>query len=463
MEHANPLGEEKISRLIMKFSVPAIVGMMVNALYNIVDRIYIGNTPGLGQTGLAGITISFPLMLIPLAIGVLFGIGGATLFSIRLGEKNKEEAQNCLGNAFLMLMIIGTLYMVAGQVFLRPVLVFFGASETILPYAVEYMRFIFLGVPFQIMSMGLNNFMRADGSPKLAMITMFMGAGTNIVLDPLFILVFHMGMAGAAIATSISQVISFIWVLSYFLGKKSKNKLRAVYLKPNARLIARITSLGLPNFFIQLIGSLLNSILNKSLSIYGGDIAVSSMGIINSLQTLMFMPIIGLNQGIQPIISFNFGAEKFDRVKKTALNGIVAASAISFTGFLIIRLFPTALISMFNRDAQLVEYTRYALLAWTMAMPFVGFQVIGANFFQAIGKPASALFLTMTRQAILLIPSLLVFPLFWGIKGLLHAAPFSDILSTVLTGIWFFAGIRELARLNTHVSPLASEAFEPPV
>lgn len=461
MEHANPLGEEKISKLIMKFSIPAIVGMMVNALYNIVDRIYIGNTPGLGQNGLAGITISFPLMLIPLAIGVLFGIGGATLFSIRLGEKRKDEAENILGNAFLMLLIAGSLYMIAGQIFLKPVLEYFGASKVILPLAVEYMRFIFWGVPFQIVSMGLNNFMRADGSPKLAMITMFMGAGSNIVLDPLFIFVFRMGMAGAAVATSISQIISFVWVLCYFLGNRSKNKLRKAYLKPNFRIITKITTLGLPNFFIQLIGSLLTSILNKGLSLYGGDIAVSSMGIINSLQTLMFMPIIGLNQGIQPIISFNFGAKKLDRVRKAALNGIAAASAISVTGFLIIRLFPVVLISMFNRDARLVEYTRYALLTWTIGMPVIGFQVIGANFFQAIGKPSSALFLTMTRQAILLIPSLLIFPLFWGIKGLLHAAPFSDFLSAVLTGVWFYFGIKNLARFGDAGSRLRGEPIEP--
>ncbi|HZK39411.1 MAG TPA: MATE family efflux transporter [Clostridia bacterium] len=444
MKKSNPLGTEKISKLILKFSVPAIVGMMVNALYNIVDRIYIGNSPDLGPDGLAGITIAFPLMLISLAFGLLFGVGGATLFSIKLGEKKPQEAEKILGNAFLMLILTSLLYTVIGQFYLEPMLTLLGASEATLPYAMEYMRIIFIGAVFQIASLGLNNFMRADGSPKLAMMTMFLGAGINILLDPIFIYVFKMGMSGAALATVLSQIVSFIWLIAYFTGKKSNHRLLLENMKPDPALLAKISSLGMPSFLLQLAGSLLNSVLNKSLFFYAGDIAVSSMGIINSLQTLMIMPIIGLNQGIQPIVSYNYGAKHFDRVRAAAMLGAKAATVITVIGFIVVRVFPETLIAMFNRDPDLLNFTKSAMLTWMLGLPLIGFQVIGANFFQSIAKPGTAMFLTLTRQVIFLIPALIVFPLFWGIDGILYAAPFADVLSTLLTGTWFWFGIKNL-------------------
>lgn len=221
MEGTNPLGVEKVSRLLWRFSIPAIIGMVVNALYNVVDRIYIGNAPGLGANGLAGITIGFPIMIILLSIGILFGVGGATLFSMKLGAGETEEAELALGNAFSLLLISGVLFMVLGQVFLSPLLAAFGASPQVLPYAIGYMRIIFWGAVFQIVSIGLNNFLRADGQPKLAMVTMFMGAGVNIILDPVFIYVFDMGMAGAALATILSQFISMVWILTYFSASEA--------------------------------------------------------------------------------------------------------------------------------------------------------------------------------------------------------------------------------------------------
>lgn len=449
MEKINPLGTEKISKLVIKFSIPAIVGMMVNALYNIVDRIFIGNSPDLGADGLAGITIAFPLMLVSLAFGLLFGVGGATLFSIKLGEKKPREAEKILGNAFIMLILTSLIYTVVGQIYLEPLLVLLGASKTTLPYAMEYMRIIFMGAVFQITSFGLNNLMRADGNPKLAMMTMFLGAGTNILLDPLFIYVFKMGMSGAALATVLSQIISFIWLVSYFTGKRSNHRLLTKNMKLDPALLVKIATLGMPSFLLQLAGSLLNSVLNKSLFFYGGDIAVSSMGIINSLQTLMIMPIIGLNQGIQPIVSYNFGAKHFDRVKAAAMLGAKAATVITFTGFVIVRIFPEALISMFNRNPDLLIFTKSAMLTWMLALPIIGFQIIGANFFQSIARPGTAMFLTLTRQVVFLIPALIVFPLFWGVDGILYAAPFADTLSAILTGTWFWFGIKNLGRSNS--------------
>ncbi|MBA1334930.1 MAG: MATE family efflux transporter [Firmicutes bacterium] len=444
MEYVNPLGEEKVSKLLVKFSVPAIVGMMVNALYNVVDRIFIGNCRDLGSYGLAGITIGFPIMIILLAIGILFGVGGATLFSIRLGEKRQEEAENALGNAFVLLVMAGLTFMILGQIFLKPILSLFGASEAVLPYSMQYMRVIFFGAVFQVLSIGMNNFIRADGNPNIAMLTMFLGAGINTLLDPVFIYVFGMGMAGAALATILAQAISAAWVVTYFIGKRSRNKLRLKYMKPKLHIAVKITSLGLPGFSMQLANSLLNMILNKSLLIYGGDIAVSGMGVINSLQTILLMPITGLNQGVQPIISFNFGARKYGRVKTAEKLAIMVATAIVVTGYIITRLFPTQMIAMFNREPELLKFGSYALVHWFLCLPVIGFQIIAANFFQAIGRPKSSMFLILTRQIILLIPALIIFPRFWGITGLLHAAPFADFFSSLLTGFWFYYGIRNL-------------------
>lgn len=444
MENANPLGEEKVSKLLIKFSVPAVVGMMINAVYNIVDRIYIGNAKDLGTNGIAGITIGFPIMIILLAVGILFGVGGSTLFSIRLGQKKPEDAEKALGNSFFLLMISGLLIMILGEIFLEPLLTLFGASKEVLPYSMEYMRIILLGSVFQVVSMGVNNFIRADGNPKLAMYTMFLGAGTNIILDPVFIFIFKMGVGGAALATILSQLFSAVWVTSYFLGKHSKHKLSLKNIKPEFHIVTKIISLGIPGFAMQVANSLLNAILNRNLNVYGGDIAVTGMGVINSIQTILFMPVIGINQGVQPIISFNFGAKKTDRVKQAVRQAIIAATIIVSIGYIIIRLFPTQLISLFNRDEELLAFGKSALISWMFFLPVVGFQAIGSNFFQAIGRSASAMFLTLSRQFIFLIPALIIFPKIWGITGLMYSAAFADIFSAIITGIWFYFGMKNL-------------------
>lgn len=444
MEYINPLGTEKISKLLFKFSIPAITGMMINALYNVVDRIYIGNSPDIGTDGIAGITVGFPIMIVFLALGVLFGVGGATNFSINLGRKNYTEAENYLGNTFSLLILAGVLFAIIVRINLETILLFFGASEAILPYAMEYMKIIAFGAPFHIVSIGMNHFIRADGNPKLAMYTMFLGAGTNIILDPIFIYGFKMGMAGAALATIISQFFSFLWVTSYFIGKHSRNKLKIEYLRLKSNLTGKITTLGLPGFSLQLATSALNAILNKNLVFYGGDIAVSGMGVINSIQTLLIMPIIGLNQGVQPIISYNYGAKNYERVKDAAKLAIKAATIIVSFGFIITRLFPVQLISLFNRNTELIKFGKSAIFAWFLCFPVVGFQIVGSNFFQAIGRPKSAMLLTLTRQLILLTPAIIIFPRLWGVEGILYAAPFADFLSFLLTATFFYLGIRKL-------------------
>lgn len=445
-ENVNPLGVKKVSKLLVQFSVPAIVGMMANALYNIVDRIFIGNKADLGALGIAGITVSFPIMIILLAFGVLFGIGGSTLFAIKLGQKKEEEAEKAMGNAFTLLLIAGLSFSVLGQIFLTQILTLFGASPDVLPYAKEYMRIIFMGSTFQMMSMGMNNFIRADGNPKIAMMSMFLGAGINIVLDPIFIFVLDMGMAGAALATVISQISASIWIISYFYGKRSRNKLRRANMRLKKTLVLTIFSLGVPPFALQLANSMLNIILNKSLISYGGDLAISAMGIVNSLQTLLIMPVIGINQGVLPIISFNYGARQFDRVKEAAKLGILAATALVMVGYLSTRFIPTQMVGLFNHEPDLLELGSFALKQWFLFTPLIGFQIIGANFFQAIGRPRSAMFLTLSRQVIFLIPAILIFPLFWGLEGILFAAPFADLLSSTVTAFFFFYGMKNLEK-----------------
>lgn len=446
MEGTNPLGVEKVSRLLWRFSIPAIIGMVVNALYNVVDRIYIGNAPGLGANGLAGITIGFPIMIILLSIGILFGVGGATLFSMKLGAGEAEEAELALGNAFSLLLISGVLFMVLGQVFLSPLLAAFGASPQVLPYAIGYMRIIFWGAVFQIVSIGLNNFLRADGQPKLAMVTMFMGAGVNIILDPVFIYVFDMGMAGAALATILSQFISMVWILTYFFSKRSHHPIRLKNMVLKWGTAIRITALGLPNFLLQLGNSVLNVVLNMTLLNYGGDIAVSGMGIVNSIQTILLMPITGLVQGAQPIVSFNFGAKKFNRVRETQKYAILIATTIVGIGWLATRIIPEPLVRLFNSEPELLAFGTQALQTWFLGLPIIGFQIVASNFFQATGRTRSAIFLTLTRQIILLIPAILLFSQTWGMAGLLHAAPFSDAAAGLLTAVFYIGGIKRLTK-----------------
>lgn len=444
MTQVNPLGEEKIYKLLIRFSLPAITGMLVSALYNIVDRIFIGNAPDLGANGLAGITIGFPLTLLTMAFAVLFGVGGSTLFSIKLGQKREEEAREVLANSLIMMVGVALVFTTLVYVNLDAILSIFGASAIILPFARNYMIIIVFGTLFQMVSLGMNNFVRADGSPKIAMVTMLVGAGINTALDPLFIYVFGWGMQGAALATVLAQMVSATWVVLYLTGKRTRNRLQIHHLKLSREWIQRIVGLGLPSFSLQLVGSILVTVLNRTLYTFGGDIAVSGMGVINSLQTLMLLPIIGMNQGVQPIVSFNYGAQKIERVKQAILMAMGTATVIVVFGFIMTRLFAVEMLSVFNRDPELLSFGQSAIEKWFLALPLIGFQILGANFFQAIGRPKSAMVLTLTRQVLLLIPAILIFSSIWGLNGLLYAAPFADSLAALVTGFLFFKTIRTL-------------------
>ncbi len=444
MSYVNPLGVDKITTLLVRFSLPAMVGMMVNALYNIVDRIFIGNEPSLSMHGLAGITVSFPLTVILMGFGVMFGIGGATYFSIKQGEGDQKEAERALGTSFGMLIVCGIIFMVLGQLFIYPLLRLFGASEEVLPYAVEYTRVIFFGSSFQIVSLGMNHFIRADGSPRVAMFTMFISAGINIVLDAFFIFKLRMGMTGAALATILAQLFSAVWVLFYFRGSWCRTRLQWRYLWPRARLALRIATLGLPGFFLQVANSLINASMNRSLLYYGGDVAVSGMGVLHSLNTVMVTPVTGLRQGVQPIVSFNFGARKLRRVKDAANLASLIGVGIMLIGFTLTRLFPRQLIGLFSPDPELLEFGQMAIRFWFRALPVVGFQIVASNFFQSIGRPKTAIFLSLTRQVIFFIPLIFILPLFYGMDGLLSVKPIADLVSFVVTGVWYIIAVRNL-------------------
>jgi putative MATE family efflux protein len=445
MEYLKELGEGKISRLLIRFSVPAIVGMLVNGMYNVVDRIFIGR--GVGYEGIAGITIGFPLMLLIMAFGMLVGIGATAQISIRLGERKKDEAELILGNCFSLLVITSLGLTLFGLVFLDPLLKFFGASPAILPYAHDYMEVILAGAIFQGVGFGMNNIIRADGQPGTAMLTMILGAVLNALLCPVFIFWLKMGMHGAAFATVISQGCSAVWVLIYFWGKQSHLKIRWPNLKLKLPVIGSIIAIGFAPFGMQVAASILNIILNNSLQVYGGDMAVSAMGIVYSILMLILMPIFGINQGAQPIIGYNYGAKKFDRVKETLKLAVLAATAIVVTGFIMTRMIPEQLIHLFNdTDYQLVKLGSQTLQVFLLMLPMVGFQIVSANYFQAVGKPIQAMILSLSRQVLLLIPALLILPGFFGFNGVLAAGPVSDFGSSLLTGLWLFYELKHLER-----------------
>ncbi len=445
MDRAERLGQEKILPLLLSFSIPAIVGMLVQALYNVVDRIFVGN--GVGPLGLAGLTVVFPVMLVQMALAMLIGLGATALISIRMGEGRKKEAEAIMSNAFGMLVLISLLFTFLGITFLDPLIRLLGASEAVLPYSRDYLSIILYGSVFQALGFGLNHMIRAQGSPKIAMATMLIGAITNTILDPVFIFLFGWGIKGAAFATILSQALSAAWVISYFLRGKSHLRLNLKRVhKIEPAVVLQIVSIGFAPFAMQLAASVLNLILNKSLAHYGGDLAISAMGIVFSVNTLFMMPIFGINQGSQPIIGFNFGAKKYERVKETLFYAAAGATAIVTLGFLATRLLPVSLVSLFGRqDQELMDLGIRAMKTVMVMFPIIGLQIVGANYFQAVGKPKRAAFLSLSRQVLLLIPLLLVLPRFWGLQGVFRAFPFSDVGSTVITVLLLRSELKGLA------------------
>lgn len=444
MVSTKQLEESNIFSLILKFSGPAVVGMLVMSIYNIVDRVYIGW--GVGMLGIAGITVGFPLMMMNMALGMLVGIGATSLISIRLGARKSDEAEKIMGNAVTLLVIISLAFTVFGFLFLTPLLRLFGASSSVLPYAKDYMSIILFGTVLQSVGFGVNNFIRAEGNPNRAMFTMMIGAVSNIILDPIFIFVFDMGVAGAATATVISQGISALWVLSYFFKGHSLLKFRRVNLKPELPVVKNIVSIGSASFLQQIVTSLILIIINNSLLKYGGDVAVSAMGVIHSAITIMLMPIVGISQGVQPIIGYNYGARRYERVQRALLQAALVATGIVMVGYLLVILAPEMFTRLFTSEAELIDVGSKGLRLFLAAMPFLGFQIVGANYFQAVGKPRHTVFLNLCRQVILLIPALLILPRFLDLRGVWLAGPVADFGATVLTAFLVFLEYGDLSK-----------------
>lgn len=458
-ERAKILGEEDIGKLLLKFSIPAIVGMLVNALYNIVDRIFIGK--GVGSIGIGAIFVGSPVTLILMAFAMLIGVGGNSLASIRLGEDKKDEAELILGNAFTLLLIISLALSVLGLIFIEPLLKSFGASDTILPYSIAYMSIILIGVPFQALGFGINSFIRGEGNPRVAMTTMLIGAILNVILDYIFIFIFDMGIKGAALATIIAQGVSAIWVLSYFFGSKSMLKLKKENMRLQKDIVKGILSIGLAPFSMHLASSTVTVILNNSLNTYGGDVAISSMGVIHSITMLILMPVFGINQGAQPIIGFNYGAKKYDRVKEALKKAIIAATSVVIIGFIVTQTIPHKLFGLFLQKGaditNILEVGIRGLRINLVMLPMIGFQIVSSNYFQATGKPKQAALLGLSRQVLILIPALFILPKFFGLTGVWAAGPVSDLVASITTAIFLTKDLKYLSKDMITNNPIIEE------
>lgn len=434
-ERTKLMREEKIFKLFLRFSIPAILGMVVQSLYNIVDRIFIGNIPEVGGLAISGIGVVLPITFIILGFAMLFGIGAGANISIKLGQNKQDEAEKIFGTGFFMLVVAGLTITAIGLLFLNQIVNLYGADDSIRTYATGYFRIILIGNVFNVIAFGLNNVIRAEGNAKIAMFTMLIGAITNTILDPILIYGFNMGVEGAALATIIAQFLSFTWTMRYFLSGKSMLKLRKNAIRFDKVLVLKIMSIGASPFAIQIAGSVIGIIMNQSLTLYGGPLAIGAFAAINSIVILFFMPIFGMNQGLQPIIGFNYGAKNFSRVKEALKVGIISATLVCIVGAILIQSIPEVFINFITKDEQIREIGVVGIKRFMLVMPLIGFQIISSNFFQAIGKAKKALVLSLLRQVIFLIPLLLILPRFYGIMGIWTAAPVADTLATVATAL----------------------------
>ena len=429
------LGTESIGKLLIKYSLPAMIGMMVNGLYNVVDRIFIGNIPGVGPMAITGVGITMPIMTIMLAFAMLIGVGTTTNISIKLGQGKREEAERLIGNSLSLAVIIGLTLTAIGLLFGKNILELFGASENTLYYAKSYINIILVGCTFNIIAFSLNSMIRADGNPKLSATIMVVGCLANIMLDALFIFGFNMGIQGAALATVISQFITAIWGVSYYVRGKSNLKFSKSNLKLDKTLIKTIFSIGCAPFAMQVAASLVQVIANNALITYGGDLAVGAMATISSVNIMILMPIGGLTQGAQPIIGFNYGAKKYDRAEKTLKICIYTSLIALSVAWIGVQLFPTAIVGIFNRDAQLMAISVDGIRKYLGMMPLISISYIGSNYIQSIGKPKQAMFLSLLRQVILLVPMMLILPRLFGLDGVWFAQPIADIIAASVTFI----------------------------
>jgi putative MATE family efflux protein len=439
------LGTKKIGNLLLEYAIPAIIAMTAASLYNITDSIFIGH--GVGPMALSGLAITFPLMNLAAAVGSLVGVGASTLLSIRIGQNDSLSANRILGNVLVLNVIMGVIFSVVTLLFLRPILLFFGASADTLPYAQPFMTIILVGNVVTHLYFGLNAMLRSAGNPRLAMAGTIFTVLINLVLNPLFIFGFKWGIQGSAFATVISQAVVLAWQFYRFNDRRSIIHWQRGIYRLRRTIVRDSLAIGMAPFLMNAASCLVVIIINRQLMVHGGDLATGAYGIINRVAFLFIMIVLGLGQGMQPIAGYNFGAQRYRRLLSVLQQSILYATAIMIVGFTIVELFAGGVASMFTRDEQQIAMAATGL-RWVFAVyPLVGFQMICSTFFQSIGKPGKAIILSMTRQVVFLIPLLLVLPNHWGVTGVWKSLTVSDALSVVLAFILLAVEMKTVRRL----------------
>lgn len=442
------LGEDRIGGLLFKLALPAILAQVINLLYNLVDRMYIGHIAEVGSVALTGLGVTMPFIMCVSAFAALVSMGGAPRASIMMGRDNKEEAERILGNCTSMLVLVAVIVTMVSQIWGQDILLLFGASESTLPYAWAYMQIYSLGTIFVQLALGLNAFINAQGFARTGMLTVVIGAVCNIILDPIFIFGLHMGVRGAALATILSQGVSSVWIVRFLLGKETTLRIRKGNLKIRPKTVGPCIALGVAPFIMQFTESVLNICFNTSLLKYGGDVAVGAMTILSSVMQMSMLPIQGLTQGAQPIIGFNYGAKKMDRVKKTFRLLLVSCVAFTAVIWLICMILPQAFILIFTDQAELIAFTKWAIRIYMAVSVIFGVQISCQQTFIALGNAKTSVFLALLRKVILLIPLIYILPAFMEDKlmAVFLAEPVADVIAVTTTSILFYRTYRTLDR-----------------
>ncbi len=449
----NILGTATIGQLLLQYSLPAIIASLATSLYNIIDSIFIGR--GVGAMAITGLAITFPLMNLVVAFCVLIAVGGATISSIFLGQRNIEKASRAVGNVMIICLVHAAFIMTLGLIFLDPILEMFGATEETMPYAREFMTIIILGTPISYVFLGLNNLMRATGYPRKAMISALLSVGVNVVVAPLLIFVFKWGIRGAALATITGQTAAFVWVLCHFISRKSYIHFTRGCWRLSWSLIRKMYAIGLSPFLMNCCSCLVVVFINKALLDYAGDqgnLAVGAYGIINRTTMFFVMIIFGITQGMQPILGYNYGAANWPRVKATLMRGIMLASIVAGIGFILTESFPDTISHMFTTDKDMVGIARDGFRIFFLAYPVVGAQVVIQNYFQSIGKPKLSIFLSLTRQLIFLVPLLWILPPRMGVTGVWTSICISDFIAFLLALVTALIMNRRIGRHLMQIS-----------
>jgi putative MATE family efflux protein len=447
MDRTKALAVEPVGRLMWRYFMPAFVGVMANALYNIVDRIFIGR--GVGSQALSGLGVTFPIMLIIMGFGMLIGVGAGVLVSIRLGEQKRGEADKVLGTTLFLILIVSTIIVTLVYLTKGSLLASFGATAETIEYADQYLTIILIGTFFTMPGYSLNNIIRSEGNARIAMYSMLISSLTNVVLDYLFIMVFGWGVSGAALATVISMFVLFVWVMLHFTGKRNVVTLHWRHFRFDPVVSKSIIAIGMAPFAMQIASSVVQGLSNTLLIKHGGDLAVGAFSIVISVISLVVMSVIAINMAAQPIMGYNYGAKNYTRVQSALKISLIAATLLSIGAWVVTQWAPEYIVALFNNnDPELTALTTHALQTITILFPIVGFQIVGGNFFQSIGKARISMFLTLLRQVLMLIPMLLILPHFMGLDGVWLSFPISDVVSATVVA-FFLASVWRKLKLQT--------------